>query len=65
MVTAAASGTRRIALPTYDVTVAAGILERLGDVVREAAPAHRYAIVTVTSLPLSAPAARKAAALFV
>ncbi len=46
MVTAAASGARRIALPTYDVTVAAGILERLGDVVREAAPAHRYAVVT-------------------
>ncbi|HEY2164580.1 MAG TPA: 3-dehydroquinate synthase [Gemmatimonadaceae bacterium] len=46
MVTAAASGARRIALPTYDVTVAAGILDRLGDIVRDAAPAHRYAIVT-------------------
>jgi 3-dehydroquinate synthase len=46
MVTAAASGTRRIALPTYDVTVAAGILGRLGDIVRDAAPAHRYAIIT-------------------
>ncbi len=46
MVTAAASGARRIALPSYDVTVGAGILERLGDIVREAAPAHRYAVVT-------------------
>jgi 3-dehydroquinate synthase len=46
VVTAAASGARRIALPTYDVTVAAGNLDRLGDIVREVAPAHRYAIVT-------------------
>ena len=46
MVTSAASGTRRIALPGYDVTVGAGILERLGDVVHDVAPAHRYAIVT-------------------
>lgn len=44
--TSAASATRRIALPTYEVTVGAGILERLGDVVRDAAPAHGYAIVT-------------------
>lgn len=46
MVTAAASGARRIALPTYDVIVGAGILDRLGDVVHDVAPAHRYAIVT-------------------
>ena len=48
MVTAAigGGGARRIALPTYDVTVGAGILERLGDIVRKVAPAHRYAIVT-------------------
>jgi len=50
VVTAAASGTRRITLPTYEVTVGAGILERLGDVVREVAPAHRYAIVTDTNV---------------
>jgi 3-dehydroquinate synthase len=46
MVTSAVSGTRRIALPAYDVTVGAGLLDRLGDIVRETAPAHRYAIVT-------------------
>jgi 3-dehydroquinate synthase len=59
MVTSAVSGTRRIALPTYDVTVGAGLLERLGDVVRTIAPAHRYAIVTDTNVgPVYAAAVR-------
>lgn len=38
--------TREVALPTYRVTIAAGALDRLGDIVRDVAPAHRYAIVT-------------------
>ena len=37
---------REVALPTYRVTIAAGALDRLGDIVRDAAPAHRYAIIT-------------------
>lgn len=37
---------REIALPTYRVTVEAGALDRVGEIVREAAPAHRYAIIT-------------------
>jgi 3-dehydroquinate synthase len=46
MVTSAVGATRRIALATYDVTVAAGALDRIGDIVRAVAPAHRYAVVT-------------------
>jgi 3-dehydroquinate synthase len=46
VVTAASTGARRISLPTYEVTVGVGILERLGEIVRDVAPAHRYAIVT-------------------
>jgi 3-dehydroquinate synthase len=38
--------TREIALPTYRVTIAAGALDRLGEIVRAVAPAHRYAIIT-------------------
>ena len=37
---------REIALPTYRVTIAAGALDRAGDVVRDVASAHRYAIIT-------------------
>lgn len=37
---------RDIALPTYRVTVEPGALDRIGEIVRETAPAHRYAIVT-------------------
>ena len=40
------SATRRIALPMYDVTVGSGLLDRIGDVARDVAPAHRYAVVT-------------------
>jgi len=37
---------RTVALPTYDVTIAADALDQLGQIVRAYAPAHRYAIVT-------------------
>lgn len=37
---------RVVALPTYDVTVGVGLLDRIGEIVRAAAPARRYAIVT-------------------
>lgn len=37
---------REIDLPTYRVTIAAGALDRVGDIVRDVAPAHRYAIIT-------------------
>jgi 3-dehydroquinate synthase len=38
--------TRDIALPTYRVTVGAGILSRIGEIVQATAPAHRFAIIT-------------------
>jgi 3-dehydroquinate synthase len=41
---------REIVLPTYRVTVAAGLLDSLGARVVAAAPAHRYAIVTDESV---------------
>jgi 3-dehydroquinate synthase len=37
---------REVDLPTYRVTIAAGALERIGELVRAAAAAHRYAILT-------------------
>jgi 3-dehydroquinate synthase len=37
---------REIDLRTYRVSVAAGILDRVGEIVRERAPAHRYAVIT-------------------
>ena len=37
---------RDIALPMYRVTVEPGGLDRIGEIVRETAPAYRYAIVT-------------------
>lgn len=37
---------REVSLPTYRVTIAPGALDRIGEIVRHAAPAHRYAIVT-------------------
>jgi 3-dehydroquinate synthase len=40
------SATRDIALPTYRVTVGAGILDRIGEIVEQTASAHRYAIIT-------------------
>lgn len=38
--------TRAIDLPTYRVTVGAGIMNRIGEIVSEAAPAYRYAVIT-------------------
>jgi 3-dehydroquinate synthase len=40
------SDVREVPLPTYRVTIGAGVLDHLGEIVREVAPAHRYAIVT-------------------
>jgi len=40
------SSARRIALPTYTVTIAPDALSGVGDLVRAVASAHRYAIVT-------------------
>jgi 3-dehydroquinate synthase len=37
---------RTVDLDTYRVSVALGLLDRVGDVVRERAPAHRYALIT-------------------
>jgi 3-dehydroquinate synthase len=37
---------RQIELGTYRVTVGAGALDRLGDIVAGAAPAYRYAVIT-------------------
>ncbi len=42
--------TREIALPTYRVTIGAGILDRVGEIVRDVAPAHRFAIITDTNV---------------
>jgi 3-dehydroquinate synthase len=41
---------REITLPTYRVTIAAGALDRAGDVIRDVARAHRYAIITDTNV---------------
>ena len=40
------SGDREVALPSYRVTIAAGALDRVGEIARATAPAHRYAIIT-------------------
>ena len=37
---------RDVALPAYRVTVEAGALDRIGEIVRETAHAHRYAVIT-------------------
>jgi 3-dehydroquinate synthase len=37
---------RDVELPSYRVTVAPGLLDHVGDLVRERAPAHRYAVIT-------------------
>ncbi len=37
---------RQIDLPTYRVTIAPGALDQLDDIIGDAAPAHRYALVT-------------------
>jgi 3-dehydroquinate synthase len=36
----------QVALPTYVVSVAAGLIDRVGPLARERAPAHRFAIIT-------------------
>lgn len=55
------SGERAVALPTYDVTIAAGALDRLGEIAHSTARAHRYAIITDTNVgPLHADRARRA-----
>src|SRR5918999_959848 len=42
----AGSAPHDVELRTYRVSVGAGLLDRVGDVARERAPAHRFAIVT-------------------
>ncbi|HEY4132994.1 MAG TPA: 3-dehydroquinate synthase [Gemmatimonadaceae bacterium] len=44
------SDIREVALPTYRVTIGAGVLDRIGNIVRDVAPAHRYAIITDTNV---------------
>jgi len=46
MVTTTRSTGHEVALPGYVVTIAPGALDRIGEIVRAAAPAHRYAIIT-------------------
>lgn len=46
MTAAVAAPPREVRLPGYTVTIAGGALARAGDIVRAAAPAHRYAVVT-------------------
>jgi 3-dehydroquinate synthase len=50
------SATREVNLPTYTVTIAPGALDRIGELVRISAAAHRYAIITDANVgPLYAP----------
>ncbi|MFI5228542.1 MAG: 3-dehydroquinate synthase [Gemmatimonadales bacterium] len=44
--THATRGARQVQLGTYRVTVHAGALDRLGDIIADAAPAYRYAVIT-------------------
>src|SRR4051794_36554648 len=37
---------REVSLATYRVTIGVGALDGIGEIVRQTAPAHRYAIVT-------------------
>jgi 3-dehydroquinate synthase len=47
---------REVTLPTYVVTIAPGALDRIGEIVRISAAAHRYAIITDDQVgPLYAP----------
>ena len=43
---AAARSARDVVLPAYRVTIQAGALDRIGEIVRDAAPAHRYAVIS-------------------
>jgi shikimate kinase/3-dehydroquinate synthase len=55
------SATREVALASYRVLIGSGIVANIGDIVRAAAPAHRYAIVTDSVVgPLHAAAVRDA-----
>lgn len=57
----AAPASREIALATYRVVVAPGLLARAADMVRTTAPAHRYAIITDSNVgPLYAQKLRTA-----
>jgi 3-dehydroquinate synthase len=46
VVTTGRSIAREVVLPTYVVTIGAGVIENLGEIVRGSAGAHRYAIIT-------------------
>ncbi len=46
MSAAAARDAVAIAVGSYDVHVGAGLLDRAGDIIRSAAPAHRYAVIS-------------------
>lgn len=53
------AATRDVSLPSYRVLIGSGVAERLGEIVRAVAPAHRYAIVTDTNVgPLHAAGVR-------
>src|SRR5690349_24560486 len=57
----ASSSAREVALSGYVVTIAPGALDRIGEIVRGAAPAHRYAIITDDVVgPLYAPRVARA-----
>jgi 3-dehydroquinate synthase len=50
---------REIAIGSYRVVLARGALERAAEIIRTAAPAHRYAIITDSNVgPIYAPALR-------
>jgi len=52
-------GSREIAIGSYRVVLARGVLGHAGEIIRTAAPAHRYAIITDSNVgPRSAPALR-------
>ena len=55
------STTREVELPTYRVTIGAGVLEAIGELARGVAPAHRYAIITDSNVgPLYSGRVRRA-----
>jgi 3-dehydroquinate synthase len=55
------AATREVALPSYRVVIGSGVAARLGEIVRGAAPAHRYAIITDSNVgPKHAAAVRDA-----
>ncbi|HEU5173851.1 MAG TPA: 3-dehydroquinate synthase [Gemmatimonadaceae bacterium] len=46
MTTVPVADAREVHLPGYAITIAPGALARAGEIVRAAAPAHRYAVIT-------------------